>query len=299
MNPIFGIMKCEIQDFHFLLAKIITFKIMKKDNIISNYFKTGIVMMFFLFVTMPISGQTIINAIKKDKVLSIGLSGNQPPFSLESLDGSLIGYEVDLANKLAEAMGVRLKLVRMPFPELLPSLASSEIDMVMSGITMSTARNMDFAFVGPYISTGKSLLTKSEKYATIKSYQELNMRKVKIVALRGSTSEYFVIQNIPDALLEVVDGYEEAIDKLRNGKSDLMIADYAQCIYATLKYSEDNFFVLDYTFTNERIGIALSPADPLFINLVGNFLGELRENGELETLEDKWFRSGSWLLQAK
>ncbi len=272
---------------------------MTKYNQFNNYIKVGILSLFFLHITDQILGQAIINSIRDKQVLTVGLTGRQPPFSLEAKDGSLIGFEVDLATKLAEAMGVRLKIVPMPFPDLLPSLADSKVNMVMSGLTMSTARNMNFAFVGPYISTGKSLLTKSERYASIDSYEELNMRKVKIVALKGSTSERFVMQNIPDALLEVVDGYEEAIERIRNDDADVMIADYAQCVYATLKYSGDNFLVLGYTFTNERIGMALPPGDVLPINLVHNFLGELRESGELGALEEKWFRSGSWLLQAK
>ena len=79
----------------------------------------------------------------------------------------------------------------------------------------------------------------------------------------------------------------------------LIKRDSTECIFASLKYTEDNLLVLNSTFTNERIGIALPPDDALLINLVENFLGELRESGELDLLENKWFRSGSWLLQAK
>ncbi len=272
---------------------------MTKPNQTINFLKTSCLIFALILANNHVRAQERIKSIKYKGVLTIGLTGKQPPFSLESKNGALIGYEVDLSTYLANAMGVRLKLVEMPFPELLPSLESAQVDMVMSGITMTTARNMNVAFVGPYISTGKSLLTKSEKYATISSYEELNSKKIRIVTLRGSTSEEFVLENIPDASLELVDGYEEAIERIKNDVVDIMIADYAQCIFASLKYTEDNLLVLNNTFTNERIGIALPPDDALLINLVRNFLGELRESGELDQLENKWFRSGSWLLQAK
>ena len=55
--------------------------------------------------------------------LRVGTSGNQPPFTVKSKDGSLIGYEIDLAEALAEAMGVKVRFVEKPFPDLLPALA--------------------------------------------------------------------------------------------------------------------------------------------------------------------------------
>ena len=264
-----------------------------------DLFKAGCLILVLIFANNYVEAQERIKSIKDKGVLTIGLTGKQPPFSLESKNGSLMGYEIDLSTYLANAMGVRLRFVEMPFPELLPSLEAAKVDLIMSGITMTTARNMNVAFVGPYISTGKSLLTKSEKYASISSYEELNSKKIRIVALRGSTSEEFVLEKIPDASLELVDEYDEAIERVKNNEVDIMLADYAQCIFASLKYTEDNLLVLNSTFTNERIGIALPPDDALLINLVENFLGELRESGELDQLENKWFRSGSWLLQAK
>ena len=110
----------------------------------------------------------VLSRIVESNVLRVGTSGAQPPFSVKSKDGSLIGYEVDLAKLLANAMGVELKLVEMPFAELLLALEKGEVDVVMSGMTMTPARNLKAAFVGPYIISGKSILTKDKTIAQAK-----------------------------------------------------------------------------------------------------------------------------------
>ncbi len=70
---------------------------------------------------------------------------------MEAKDGSLIGFEVDLAELLAESMNIKLDIVRMPFKDLMPSLEKGSIDAIISGMTITMSRNARVAFVGPYM----------------------------------------------------------------------------------------------------------------------------------------------------
>ena len=252
-----------------------------------------------VLMTFPSHAQDVMKRIMDSGTIRVGLSGNQPPFSMESLDGSIIGYEVDLANMLADAMNVRAEIVQMPFPELLPSLEEGDVDIVMSGITMTTERNMHVAFVGPYLVTGKSILSKNVDYTNQANTRYINDKKVSIVTLRGSTSQDYVQAEFPDAKLTLVGDYDDAIEMLRNDEIDLMVADYAECTYASFKFSEDHFHVMKDPMTAERIGLALTPHDPLLINLITNYFDELLENGDFQKLEEEWFRGGSWLNRVK
>ncbi|NHJ84707.1 MAG: transporter substrate-binding domain-containing protein [Asgard group archaeon] len=66
----------------------------------------------------------------KSGELRVGTSGNQPPFTMKSKEGQLMGYEVDLAVLLTDAVNLRLRLVEKPFSELLPALEKNEIDVI-------------------------------------------------------------------------------------------------------------------------------------------------------------------------
>ena len=91
--------------------------------------------------------------------LRVGLTGDQPPLNMRSKSGSIIGLEVDMAEALAESMRLEVRLVPMPFADLLPALERGDVDLVISGVTITPARNARVAFAGPYFISGKSVLT--------------------------------------------------------------------------------------------------------------------------------------------
>jgi polar amino acid transport system substrate-binding protein len=228
--------------------------------------------------------------------LRVGTSGGQPPFSVISKSGDLIGYEVDLARLLASAMGVELKLVKKPFGELLSALEAGEVDMVMSGMTMTLERNLKAAFVGPYMVSGKSILTTSTVLAAIDEAQDMNQSALTLTALKGSTSQKFVEKLIPEAKLVATDDYDEAVKMVMAGTADAMVADYPICALTMMRYPEAGLATLTQPLTIEPIGIALPPGDSLLLNVVENYFFALQATGLLDRIEKKWFEDGSWLI---
>jgi polar amino acid transport system substrate-binding protein len=253
-----------------------------------------------------VAGATVASAAENAPVLGrivkagefrVGVSGNQPPFVVKSKSGELIGFEVDLANILADAMGVELKLVEKPFAQLLPALEAGEVDAVMSGMTMTPARNLRVAFVGPYMVSGKSILTKSSTLAAIDEAGDIDQSKVKLVALKGSTSQDFVKRVLPVAQLSAVDDYDQGVKAVLDGAADAMVADFPICALSVLRYPDAGLATLAKPLTIEPIGIALPAGDSLMLNMVENYLGALEAIGLLEELEKMWFEDGSWLIQ--
>ena len=111
-----------------------------------------------LFSINVISQETIKKIQDRGSII-IGTSGQQNPYSFIDEKVSLIGIDIELANALAEAMGVKLELKKMDFPLLLDALKAGEVDAVISGLSMKVDRNMDFLFAGPYWQTDKAVLT--------------------------------------------------------------------------------------------------------------------------------------------
>ena len=95
-----------------------------------------------LAITVPGITQNTLSNIIKNGEIRIGMTGNQPPYSMKTKTDRLMGYEVDLAKILAESMGVKLNMVELPFSELMPGLQSGKVDAVMSGMTITPERNL-------------------------------------------------------------------------------------------------------------------------------------------------------------
>lgn len=239
----------------------------------------------------------VLSRIVKNGELRVGMSGNQPPFCVKSKSGELIGYEVDLAKLLANAMGVELKIVEKPFGQLLGALEAGEVDAVMSGMTMTPERNVRVAFVGPYMVSGKSILTTSAALAAIDEASDIDQADIRLAALAGSTSQKFVEKLIPKAKLTAIADYDEGVKAVMEGNVDAMVADFPICALTMLRYPDAGLATLSKPLTIEPIGIALPPGDSLLVNMVTNYLGALEGTGLLELLEKRWFEDGSWLLQ--
>ncbi len=241
------------------------------------------------------STSPVLDRIVDFKVLKVGMSGNQPPMNSNSRSGQLIGYEVDLARALASSMGARLEIVTMPFGELLGALEKEKIDMVMSGMAITAARSRDVSFVGPYMMSGKSILTKDTLLARATNTGEFNRADLKLAALENSTSEIFVQAAAPEAKLVRVKDYDEAVDMVIAGEIDALVADMPICVLSVLRYPNAGLATLQTPLSIEPFGIAVRKEDKQFAELVDNYLDTFGKMGMLNQLRKKWFEDKSWI----
>jgi ABC-type amino acid transport substrate-binding protein len=237
----------------------------------------------------------VLNRVVKTNTLRVGMSGNQPPLNAKSKSGQMIGLEVDLANGLAYALGLELEIVQKPFGQLLGALKKRQVDMVMSGVDITAARTKDFLFVGPYLLSGKSLVTTSKALAGADTVDDINRGDVTFVALKNSTSHAFVKKHIPKAKLVAVDNYEKGVAMVIDGKASAMIADMPACALAVLRNPDAGLVTLEEPLSVEPMGIAVSAEDMRFYNLIDNYMETIEATGILSALRAKWFEDPSWL----
>jgi polar amino acid transport system substrate-binding protein len=246
-------------------------------------------------VNASASTSPVIDRIQQRGQLVVGMSGNMPPLNMTTKEGELIGYEVDLARAMANAMGVKTKMKIIPFAELLPALQSGKIDLILSNMTITPGRNLKVAFVGPYFSSGKAFLTKIKTIAKADEPEDIDAKKAKLVALKGSTSQAFVEKTLPDATLITAKDYDEAVGMVLQDKVHAMVADYPICVVSVFRYPNKGLLSVVTTLTYEPIGVGVPAGDPLLVNWVENFMGIAEKTGLLEAIQEKWFLKADWL----
>jgi polar amino acid transport system substrate-binding protein len=239
------------------------------------------------------AGSTLSNILKKGELV-VGITGTQPPLNVTDKDGNIIGLDADLAKAISENMGVKLKLSKMPFAELMPALVGGKVHMIISGMTMTLERNKQVAFVGPYYISGKGILTKTENVASLQDPGGVNKPEFRVATLKDSTSYLFVQKDTPKATLIATQSYDEAIEMLLGGKVDAVIADYPFCAFTAFRFSEKGLIAGQNKLTHEPLGIAV-PEDALLINWLQNFMMILDGSGQLKSLNTRWFQDGSWI----
>lgn len=249
--------------------------------------------------TSGTSASPVLDRIQSRGELVVGTMGNMPPLNMTSKDGEIFGLEPDLARLMAKAMNVKVKFVTKPFNELLPALQNGQVDMVLSGMTITPERNRKVAFIGPYFISGKAFLTKIKTIAYADEAEDANNPKTKIVALKGSTSQAFAEEYLDKTTLFTTGTYDEAVDMVLQDKVQAMIADYPICVVSVYRYPEAGLLSVVTQLTYEPIGIAIPANDPLLMNWTHNTLNNIEGSGILDELKLKWFAEGDWLNKLK
>lgn len=254
---------------------------------------TALGLLVLCLAGMSQAGPALQRVIAGD-TLRVAMSVDQPPFNMRSRDKSVIGFDVDLAQALADAMRVELEIVEIPFGDLLASLAEGKVDMVISGVTITADRSKQVSFVGPYTLSGKSILTTARIKKVVTDGSEFNDPEIRVVALNNSTSERFVRESLPQAFLHTIPNYNEGIQLLLTGQIDAMVADMPILKLSMLRYPDAGLGLIEPPLSIEPIGIAIARGDRQFHNLVRNYLTTLEKTGLTTHLHQKWFEDNSW-----
>lgn len=247
----------------------------KQSRLLAGLF---LVLVAALLPVAAVAESPVLSEVIANDILRVGMSADQPPFTFRSRTGSVVGFDVELARAMAVAMNLELKIVEIPFGELLIALEQERVDMVMSGVAITPQRASKVTFIGPYTLSAKSLLTTARVKEAEISTAEFNHPEVRVVALENSTSALFVEQNLPEASLYAIEYYDEGIQELLSGKIDAMVADIPILKLAMLRNPEAGLGIIEPPIAVEPIGIAIPGNDAQFANLVRNFLTAFEKN---------------------
>jgi polar amino acid transport system substrate-binding protein len=247
-------------------------------------------------IAPPTSSRSpVVDRIQKSGELRVGMAGDYPPLNALDRSGQNFGLEPELAEFLAKALGVKLRFVNRPFAQLIGAIETGEVDAVLSGMTMTPERNQRVAFAGPYFVSGTCVLTRSQTLVEIRSAGDLNQPSLKLTALEGTTSETLIRTSMPQATYLPAGSYDAAVGSVIAGTADALITDFPICVVQRARRPEDGLLVRGEPLTFEPIGVALPPDDPLFVNLVQNYLASLEKTGILTQLRDRWIGDASWV----
>ncbi|MDR2789637.1 MAG: transporter substrate-binding domain-containing protein [Campylobacteraceae bacterium] len=239
--------------------------------------------------------KSTLNAILERGELIVGLEPGYIPFEMKSKKGEIIGFDVDMAKAMADAMGVKLKLVPTEYDTIIASMTTNKFDIIISAMTITSERNLKVNFAKPYISIGQTLLV--AKKHKVKSWQDLDKKGFIITTKLGVTGEIVAKRMFKNVQVKTFNTEAEAVQEIINGNADAFIYDKPFNDIFMLQKGKDFVTHLSTELTYEPLGWAIRKGDPDFLNWLNNFLNQVKHDGAYDKLYEKWFINNKWLPQ--
>jgi polar amino acid transport system substrate-binding protein len=235
--------------------------------------------------------ESTIEQIAKRGVIRVGMD-IFVPWAMKDKKGELIGFEIDIAKKLAEDMGVKVEFVPTKWSGIIPALITGKFDVLIGGMTVTTQRNLKINFTKPYYYTEQGLMAHKQKAAGFKT-SDFNSPDVTIAARLGSTAAIAAKQQFPKAQIRLFDDEPAAVQELRNGNVHAMVA--AQPLPASTAIDNPDLIVaFEDVMMLEAISMGVRKGDPDTINLIDNWIEVNRNSGWIQSRYAYWFKTKDW-----
>ena len=206
-----------------------------------------------------------------------------PPYEMLSEGGSVIGIDVEVAEAIAQKLGLELVIDDMSFEELMPAVRTDKADIAISGLTASPERAQSVDFTDPYCDTAQAVIVREE--SSIKTPSDLNSG-MKIGVKSGTVAQTFCMTDYGQNYVISFESSASAIEFLKLGEIDAFVIDqdYAQ----TFAAAGSGLRILDSRIYSESYVIAVNKENPDLYEAVEKALMELVSDGTVQRIKDKY-----------
>ncbi|WP_195180019.1 ABC transporter substrate-binding protein [Mesorhizobium sp. INR15] len=226
-----------------------------------------------------VSADTLDN-IRQSKILRVcGVDGLLP---YSSSDASTPGFEVEIAGKMAEALGAKAEPVWVSWDALIPALTSDRCDAIINGLFITPEREKVIAFSAPYYASGETILVRKDN-DSVHGLADLNGKRVGVLA--GSVTVQHM-ENKKMGVPEVYPDQNTIILELNNGRIDAAYLEAPSAAWVLAKDPTLNIKIVDEFVPDERFnaGVGLRKGDESLKKAFDEVVTKLRDDGTIKNI---------------
>jgi polar amino acid transport system substrate-binding protein len=234
---------------------------------------------------------TIEKIIRSGK-LRVGMS-TFVPWAMQSKTGEWIGFEIDVAKKLAEDMGVKVEFVPTKWEGLIPGLLTGKFDLIIAGMMGTPQRALKINFTIPYDYSVMNMVANKKVAAGMTKIEDFNKPEVTVVCRNGTTAVPAVKKWLPKANLRLFSENGPMVQELLNGNAHVMVASSPEPAQLGAKHPETLVFI-DEELGQEPISMGVRKGDPDTIFYLNNWIVVARNSGFIEEKVNYWWKGMDW-----
>jgi len=226
----------------------------------------------------------LLEKIQKEGVIRVGQEGTYAPFTFHDESGKLTGFDVDIAEAIAQKLGVKAEFIETKWDGIFAGLDAERFDIIVNQVGINDERKAKYDFSDHYI-LSKPVLIVTGDNNTITKFEDLKGKK----AAQTLTSNLGKIAQSYGAELVQVDGFNQAIDLLTSNRADATVNDSLSFLdYKKQKPDTSLKVAAEYSKGDEN-GIMLRQGNKELLDAINKALTDIKADGTYLKISEKWF----------
>ena len=223
-----------------------------------------------------------------DNVLRIGTEGAYAPFNYTNADGTLGGFDVEIANAICDDLQMTCEIIAQDWDGIIPGLKAGKYDAIVAAMSVTPERAKQVAFTDPYFSNALVFLAKKDSNFDPTNSSDIDAHS--IAAQRSTISSQWLENAYPKADMKLYDTLSNAFLDLGSGRVDAMISDKLPALEWLGSPSGSNYAIKgDEIDINDNFAIAVRPNDEALQTKINKSLANLKSNGTYDKINQKYF----------
>jgi polar amino acid transport system substrate-binding protein len=222
-----------------------------------------------------------LEKIKKAKVIRISMSPGYPPFSYYNAKKEVVGFDVSVSREIAKRLGVELKVLAVPWEEIINSLNAGESDAILGSMAITEERSKLVDFSVPYYYARSLVMV--PKDSKIKTLKDLRTKTVGVMTFSTFENDAKTLE-LPHVRQYKTN--DDALGALSKGEVDAVITDDVVGMYAKNRMGLV-IEPLGDTLNSDRIAIAVRKGETALLTRINEIIGEMKKDDTLQHLVEK------------
>ncbi len=232
--------------------------------------------------------------IKRSGKLRVGVS-EIVPWATHDKDGNLVGFEIDVAKKLARDLGVEPEFYPEEFRYLISDLLAGRFDIIVSALSIDPRRALKVDFSAPYNTTDVTLAANIKAAGASPTLQSFDKESVTVGVLEGTMAEDMVGVALPNARIKTYTDDSRLFDDLIQGKLDAVVADNPRGEIVAKLFPSNVACVCETPLATYPAAFAVRRGNLEFINFLNSWIAAHTADKWLEERRNYWFKNTDWL----
>ena len=215
--------------------------------------------------------QSVIETIQRRGALKVGVSTFEP-WAMRNRSGELVGFEVDVAKKVAADMGVSVEFVPTSWDGIIPALLAGKFDVIIGGLSIRPARNLTINFTIPYAHSAMGIAANRALTGNLQWPADYDSEEVTLTCRRGATACNDVRRLFPQATVRRFDDDIQALQEVLNGNAHAVMSSYPKPVEWADRNPELLFLPTTDNLSQGDEAFGLRKGDPDALNFFSNWI---------------------------